>query len=69
MKHIHAKIIRQYIDDVMETERPWERWEFKGGDCAAWLSCPHHPEFNEETNYRSKSKTIEKDEQHETQTR
>jgi hypothetical protein len=28
MKHAHADAMMQYAQDAMETDRPWERWEY-----------------------------------------
>ena len=31
MKHKHADLMLQYAEDAMETDRPWERWEWRRG--------------------------------------
>jgi len=28
MKHPHAELMAQYAQDAMETDKPWERWEY-----------------------------------------
>lgn len=28
MKHPHAELMKQYAEDAMETDTPWERWEY-----------------------------------------
>lgn len=28
MKHPHAELMKQYAEDAMETDKPWERWEY-----------------------------------------
>lgn len=29
MKHKHAELMMMYAQDAMETDKPWERWEYK----------------------------------------
>ena len=57
MKHIHAELMALYAQDAMETDKPWERWEYF--DTQSWTSmrtgCPL---WAEETLYRRKPKTI-----------
>ena len=56
-----------YAQDAMETERPWERWEYRYSENEKWIpiiehpqwgngSC--HPEWNDYTEYRRKPTTI-----------
>ena len=35
--HKHAALMMQYAQDAMETENPWERWQFKD-DRGYWRS-------------------------------
>ena len=30
-KHIHADLMMEYAKDAMETDKPWERWEYNDG--------------------------------------
>ena len=57
MKHIHAELMALYAQDAMETDKPWERWEYF--DTQVWESirtgCPL---WAPETQYRRKPKTI-----------
>lgn len=36
MKHLHAELMKQYAEDAMETDRPWERWQSKHNDTSDW---------------------------------
>ena len=29
MKHPHAELMMQYAQDAMETDKPWERWQYR----------------------------------------
>ena len=31
MGHIHAAAMAEYAKDALETDKPWERWEFSCG--------------------------------------
>lgn len=57
MKHKHAELMALYAQDAMETDKPWERWEYF--DTQVWESirtgCPL---WAPETQYRRKPKTI-----------
>lgn len=55
--HPHAASMLLYAQDAAETDKPWERWEFKGGD-AGFNRCLKHPEWQEQFEYRRKPKTI-----------
>lgn len=50
--HKHAKLIADYAADAAETDKPWERWEFKGGD--VWKRLYRTPNWHELTEYRRK---------------
>lgn len=58
MKHKHAELMLEYAQDAMQSETPWDNWEYSindidwfqmGGGASAW-----HPTFS----YRRKKKTI-----------
>ena len=55
--HPHAASMLLYAQDAAETDKPWERWEFKGCD-AGFNKCLKHPEWNDHFEYRRKPKTI-----------
>lgn len=55
--HPHAASMLLYAQDAAETDKPWERWEFKGSD-NGFNGCLKHPEWHEDFEYRRKPKTI-----------
>ena len=66
MKHRHAELMKIYAEDAMETERPWERWEYRYSADGEWIPLVNHPchdsnqhpEWNDYTEYRRKPRTI-----------
>ncbi len=57
MRHTHAAAMAEYAKDAIETDKPWERWEF----ChmrGEYQSLHNHPEWVENNEYRRKAKTI-----------
>lgn len=50
--HIHAASMALYALDAAETDKPWERWEFRVGDAALPSRCETHPTWDEKTQYR-----------------
>ena len=57
MGHIHAAAMAEYAKDALETDKPWERWEF----ChmrGEYQSLHGHPEWVEDNEYRRKPKVI-----------
>jgi hypothetical protein len=58
MKHIHAELMRQYAEDAMETDKPWERWQFSAeGEPWEDIACMN-PSWQPEWQYRRKPRTI-----------
>jgi hypothetical protein len=58
-KHIHADLILQYAQDAMESETPWEKWEYSDVNVRTrWVSCEQHPSWSINNTYRRKPKTI-----------
>ena len=57
MGHIHAAAMAEYAKDALETDMPWERWEFSktGRD---YDSLHEHPSWNPDIKYRRKPKVI-----------
>ena len=55
--HPHAASMLLYAEDAAETDKPWERWEFKSGD-TGFNGCLKHPEWNDHFEYHRKPKTI-----------
>jgi hypothetical protein len=58
MKHIHAELMRQYAEDAMETDKPWERWQFSAeGEPWEDIACMN-PSWQPEWQYRRKPRPI-----------
>ena len=57
MAHIHAHMMMEYAKDAMETDKPWERWEYSY-EGQEYTSLQRHPEWFFDTKYRRKPKTI-----------
>jgi hypothetical protein len=59
MKHVHAEKILAYAQDAMETDKPWERWEYLAIECYhEWQQCEGHPAWIAKNDYRRKARTI-----------
>lgn len=56
--HKHAELMALYAKDAMETEKPWERWEYLSFDCKIWRALADHPRWNQTGTYRRKRITI-----------
>lgn len=57
MGHIHAAAMAEYAKDALETDTPWERWEF----ChmhGEYQSLHSHPEWAKDNEYRRKPQVI-----------
>lgn len=57
MRHIHAAAMAAYAKDALETDKPWERWEF----ChmrGEYQSLHGHPEWVEDNEYRRKPQVV-----------
>lgn len=57
-KHPHAELMKQYAEDAMETDKPWERWEFKTIGSDVWVPKEQHPDWYPYRKYRRKPRTI-----------
>lgn len=56
-KHIHAEAMKQYAEDAMETDKPWERWEWLDlYPNNGWCLCTDSPKWVNEVQYRRKNK-------------
>ena len=55
--HKHAALMALYAQDAMETDKPWERWEFSDTE-GFWATCGGHPVWNIGSDYRRKPRTI-----------
>ena len=58
MKHIHAELMMEYAKDAMETDEPWERWEYYSHRCTWEPFKISGPSWGEESEYRRKARTI-----------
>ena len=54
--HRHAALMAQYAQDAAETDKPWERWEWKGG--RGWYPLASEFAFSIHYEYRRKPKTL-----------
>ena len=54
--HNHAALMLQYAKDAMETDKPWERWEWF--DDKSWYPCSNPPVWEVNMKYRRKPQTI-----------
>lgn len=55
--HPHAELAKLYAEDMAETEKAEERWEFNGGN--GWHPCLFHPTWDKDYQYRRKPHFIE----------
>ena len=55
--HKHAALMAQYAQDAAETDKPWERWEWKGGG-RGWYPLASEFAFSIHYEYRRKPKTL-----------
>ena len=53
----HAALMLQYAQDAAETDKPWERWEFKT-DVDTWVELIKNPSWFEDRKYRRKPQVI-----------
>jgi hypothetical protein len=58
MKHKHAENMIAYGQDAMETDRPWERWQYADDVGSGYRDIYKHPEWRLEFEYRRKPRTI-----------
>lgn len=54
--HKHAALMLQYAQDAAETDKPWERWEWKGG--IGWYPLASEFAFSIHYEYRRKPSTL-----------
>lgn len=58
-KHIHAELMLQYAKDAMETDKPWERWEYFSKAFNEWTGFTEgNPSWLSDYKYRRKKDTI-----------
>ena len=56
--HKHAHLMAQYAQDAMETDKPWDRWQFRVLDTEGWLDCASGTGFSDLCEYRRKPRTL-----------
>ena len=56
--HKHAALMLQYAQDALETETPWERWQFRPVGTENWLGCWCGVGFSWRCEYRRKPRTL-----------
>ena len=52
--HKHADLMLLYAKDAAETDKPWERWEWRDKIDAEFLTCWQHPSWKLNHDYRRK---------------
>ena len=56
--HKHAALMLQYAQDAAETDKPWDRWQFRGLDTEKWLDCAGGIGFSNLCEYRRKPRSM-----------
>jgi len=58
MKHPHAELMLEYAKDAMETDMPWELWEYKYKNDEKWSKLFENPKWDISNSYQREQKTI-----------
>ncbi|GAA8966655.1 hypothetical protein HpSP79_12290 [Helicobacter pylori] len=56
--HKHAALMLQYAKDAMETDKPWERWQWRDNSADEFITCHQHPGWKVNYEYRRKPQVI-----------
>jgi len=56
--HKHAALMLQYAKDAAETDKPWERWEWRDINTNQFITCNQHPSWNANCGFRRKPQVI-----------
>ena len=57
--HKHAALMAEYAKDAAETDKPWERWEYRG-ESDKWQPLAYNnPSWNPSLEYRRKPQPLE----------
>ena len=56
--HVHAQSMALYAQDALETDKPWQRWEFLNEPGNDWAHAYKHPEWLTQHKYRRKPRKI-----------
>ena len=54
MQHKHAKVMLEYAMDALQTDAPWQRWEYRENEGSYWRQPGSHPCWFEDCEYRRK---------------
>ena len=54
MRHKHYNAMIDYAIDAGDTDKPWEKWQYRAGIEYEWSSCIKHPEWIPHHEYRRK---------------
>ena len=63
MAHKHANAMMEYAMDALQTDAPWQRWEYRENEGSYWRQPGSHPCWFEDCEYRRKVSQEEKDRQ------
>lgn len=59
-KHVHAELMAQYAQDALETDKPWERWEFRFRRRPSnWRDFTNGPTWLPDIEYRRKPSRVQ----------
>lgn len=56
--HKHAENMMLYAQDALETETPWERWEWREFGDQSFIQCVQHPSWRDSYEFRRKPQVI-----------
>lgn len=59
ISHPHVEKMKLYYEDALETDKPWERWEFKRPYSTFWEDCTYNPLWSDGYEYRRKPKKVQ----------
>ena len=54
MAHKHANAMLEYAMDALQTDAPWQRWEYRKNEGSYWRQPGSHPCWFEDCEYRRK---------------
>lgn len=56
-KHVHADLMLEYAKEAMQSDTPWDAFEYKDKD-GVWKDCIGSPSWYKDSSFRKKPKTI-----------
>ena len=57
-KHVHADLMLEYAKEAMQSDTPWDAFEYKEKEDTEWQPCNMQIAWFKSTEYRKKPKTI-----------